>query len=134
MYSVALLALLALGAALVVRGLRGKSRAAIAAGLGVVALTLAVFGFFSFWGEMLWFAEVGFLERFWTVVGAKVGLASISALFAAVLVATITLPARRVGRLPRKIGIAFAAVMGGMWGAANWSVILRWAMGVSTEL
>lgn len=132
MYSIALLGLLALATAALVRGIRRKSWAAMVVGLGIATATLVVFGFFSFWGEMLWFEELGFLERFWTVVGATAGIAAAAALLAAALVGLITLPTRRYARRPRQIGMAVAAGAGAAWGAASWSLVLRWAMGEST--
>ncbi|MDF2694693.1 MAG: hypothetical protein K0S65_3076, partial [Labilithrix sp.] len=132
MYSIALLVLLALATALVVRGLRRRSWTAMGVGLAVATATLVVFGLFSFWGEMLWFEEVGFLDRFWTVVGATVGIAVAAALLSAALVGLITLPARHTARRPRRIGMAVAAAAGAAWGAASWSLVLRWLMGGST--
>lgn len=133
MYSIALLVLLALATFLTVRGVRRGSGVAIAIGLAVATLTLIVFGLFSFWGEMLWFEEVGFLERFWTVVGATLAVAAVAALAAASLVALITLPSMHTAGRARRIGIAVAALAGAAWGAASWTLVLRWVMGVSTR-
>jgi uncharacterized membrane protein (UPF0182 family) len=132
MYSIALLVLFALAMAMLVRGLRQKSWRAMGIGLTIAVATLVVFGLFSFWGEMLWFAEVGFLERFWTTVGATVAVAVGGALLSAALVALITLPARHTAPRARKIGMTSAAVAGAAWGAASWSLVLRWLLGPKT--
>ncbi len=134
MYSLALLILLAVATMLTVHGIRTRSRRAIGIGLGSATSTLIVFGLFSFWGEVLWFDEVGFLRRFWTVVGARIGIALIAALFAAGLVALITLPARHAARRARRLGMVGAALVGAAWGGASWSLVLRSAMSVSTGM
>ncbi|HVH42616.1 MAG TPA: UPF0182 family protein [Labilithrix sp.] len=132
MYSIVLLALLALATSIVVGGFRRKSRPAIYLGVAIGAATLTVFGLFSFWGEALWFAEVGYLRRFWTVVAATVAFAAVGALLASALVAMITLPARIASRRARRIGVGIAAFLGALWGASNWSLAVRWVLGVNT--
>ena len=132
MYSITLLVLLAVATVFIAHGIRRRSRPALAIGIGVATLTLLVFGLFSVWGEMLWFEEVGFVHRFWTVVAATLVVASVAALAAALLVALITLPSKHAARRARRLGIIVAALAGAAWGAASWSLVLRWLMGVST--
>jgi uncharacterized protein len=132
MYSIALVVLLALATAMLAHGVRRKSWLAMGSGLTLATSTVVIFGLFSFWGEMLWFDEVGFLDRFWTVVGATVGIAVAGALFSAALVGLITLPARHIARGPRRVAMAVAAAVGGAWGIASWSLVLRWLLGGST--
>ncbi len=132
MYGIALLLLVAAATLLVLRGVRKRSRLALGAGVAVGALTAAVFGLFSLWGEMLWFEEVGFVDRFWRALTATLALAVVAALASAALVATITFPARYAARRARRIGIALGAAVGAAWGAACWSVVLRWLLGPET--
>ena len=53
MYIVLFSTLVALGAALFGVGLRRRERRFSVAGVGVFVSTLALFGLFGFWGEML---------------------------------------------------------------------------------
>jgi uncharacterized membrane protein (UPF0182 family) len=132
MYSLTLVTLLGLAALVVVRSVRRGSRAGIAAGLAIAGAAAAAFAAFSFWGEMLWFEEVGYVGRFWTVVVAQVATTLIAAALAAALVALLTSPVSRIAGLARTGGVAAGAVVGGLWGVTSWSLVLRWAMGVST--
>ena len=40
----------------------------------LIAATLALFALLDLWGEALWFHAVGYGGRFWTFLGAEVGL------------------------------------------------------------
>lgn len=132
MYSLTLVTLLGLAALVVVRSVRRGSRAGIAAGLAIAGAAAVAFAAFSFWGEMLWFEEVGYLGRFWTVVVAQVATTTIAAALAAALVALVTSPVSRIAARARTAGITAGAVVGALWGVTSWSLVLRWAMGVST--
>ncbi len=134
MYTAALVALLVVAARFIVGGVRRRSRARILLGSSMAIATLGAFGLLSFWGEMLWFEEVGFLGRFWTEAAATAGVAAIGAALAAGLVALITWPTRRTAKLARRIGMSVAAVLGAMWGASSWSLVLRWALRVRTDM
>lgn len=132
MYIVALVALLALAATTIVHGSRRRSRGMLAAGISLAGVTVLFFGVLSLWGEMLWFEEVGYLGRFWTVILATAGITLLGAALGAALVAAITFPARRTAGRGRWLGIALGGVIGAIWGAASWSTVLSWVMGVST--
>jgi uncharacterized protein len=134
MYMLALVALLVVAARFVVGGVRRKSRGRIIAGATMAIATLGAFALLGFWGEMLWFEEVGFLARFWTEAAATVAVAGLGAALAAGLVAAITLPARKTARHARYAGVALAAVLGAIWGASSWSLVLRWALRVTTDM
>ena len=42
-------------------------------GIAAGAMTLGFFWFMDFWGELLWFAALGYDQRFWTEILAKTG-------------------------------------------------------------
>jgi uncharacterized protein len=137
MYIAILLGLITAGIALAAFGRTRRKTGAVIAGACMIGGTIAFFGLLSFWGEMLWFEEVGLARRFWTEVLAKVGTTLLGAAIAAGLAWVLTLPVHRhaSSRLSaRKIGIGVAAVTGALWGVANWSVALRWVLGVSTPV
>jgi hypothetical protein len=132
MYTLVLIGLIAAGIALAAAGWRRQRRGLVTAGLLLVGATLLFFGLLSFWGEMLWFEHVGFARRFWTQVLAQIGVAIALAVFAAVATWLLTLPTRRHAPRARWIGALVAGVVGGLWGAASWSIALQWLMGVTT--
>jgi len=70
MYIALLLLLLALGGAAIFNGVQRDRPRTLAIGCLIVLLTVLFFGLLSFWGEMLWFEELGQSQRFWTVVFA----------------------------------------------------------------
>jgi uncharacterized membrane protein (UPF0182 family) len=47
--------------------------------------TIGVFDLMSFWGEWLWFVNLGYESRFWTLVLAYIGSVSLGAALAGTL-------------------------------------------------
>ncbi|HVJ92651.1 MAG TPA: UPF0182 family protein [Labilithrix sp.] len=130
MYVVILLALVAIGVALVISGSARQDRRLALGGAFVVLATLGFFGLLSLWGEILWFEEVGFIRRFWTQVIAQSFVMLVAAALAAGTVWLLT--SAIAGTRTRLFGTISAAVVGCLWGAANWSVALRWVYGLDT--
>ncbi|MGK4005241.1 UPF0182 family protein [Sorangium sp. So ce1036] len=131
MYVLFILVLIAAGAALLARGLMARRRSLVAAGALFLAGTVALLGFLSFWGEYLWFAELGYTARFWKEVLARLLSALAAAALGGLVVFLLTLPARSRGarRLPPVLGAALGAV----WGFAGWELILRFLERVPTD-
>jgi len=132
MYIVVLLGLIAAGVALTASGWRRHRNGTVIAGFGLMGGALAFFGLLSFWGELLWFEEVGLARRFWTEVLAKIGMTLGGAAVASGLTWILTLPVQRHRPRARRVGVVLAAIGGAVWGFANWSVALRWATGIPT--
>lgn len=127
MVGVLLLLLLAITTASVLaRGLRRRSWRALRVGLGGATTSLVVFGLFSAWGAMLWFDDLGPLERFWAALGATVALSLVAASAAALLLAIVTLPSSRAADRAARLGVTVAALTGAAWGLASWPLVLRW--------
>ncbi|MGD2116603.1 MAG: UPF0182 family protein, partial [Acidobacteriota bacterium] len=123
MYVGLLVALLALAAWLVTRGLRSERRLPMVLGAVLGVATGALFASLSFLGELYWFQALGYGGRFWTAVLAEAGFLTAGALFAGGGVHLLTRAVR-----PRRLRLgaaAFAAVVGGLWGHGAWDVILR---------
>ncbi len=72
MYIGLLLLLLVASVWLVTRGLGRGVRGLVVGGGALAVATVAFYALMSFWGEMLWFDALGFGQRFWTEVGARV--------------------------------------------------------------
>jgi hypothetical protein len=77
MYIAILFIFLALGFFIVAKGIEESSRGKSLLGGLVILATILFFALLSFGREMLWFSEVGYTNRFWTIVLAKVGVAVI---------------------------------------------------------
>ncbi|WP_437978364.1 UPF0182 family protein [Sorangium sp. So ce295] len=132
MYVLVIVVLLGAGAALITRGMWMHRRLPVTAGALLVVATLAFFGFLSFWGEYLWFAELGYTARFWKVTLARLISALVAAALGGLVVFLLTRPARSRGarRTPTLLG----AALGAIWGFFGWAVILRFLERAPTEL
>ena len=119
MYLILILVLLATGAGLFATGVSTGRRGRAALGAGLFLLTMLFFAFLSFWGEHLWFAELGYSDRFWTVVLAKVGLGLAGAVFGGVVVFLLT--QRPASRFVRRMATLLGALLGAGWGVASMS-------------
>jgi len=134
MYTVVMLGLLGLAGWLAVSG--GLSRRPIRAVTGTLlgAGTVFLFWFMGFWGEMLWFQNLGYDARFWEVLAVRILAGTAGGLLAVAFVFLMTLgfsPAKRLGRYA---ALVLAAVMGINWGASHWEVILRFIHAAPTHL
>ena len=87
-----LLILVWIGCAVVVAGLglKRRSRAWVAAGVATALLCIVFFATLTFWGDMLWFAALGYSRRFWTVILTKVACGAAGGVFALVFVGAST--------------------------------------------
>jgi len=84
----------------------------------------------SFWGELLWFEQLGLTGRFWRVLLARILVGSGSAVAAAAIVLVATWPVRRSAPLARWIGAGLTGIVGGISGALAWDTVYRWAFGI----
>ena len=83
MYIALLALLIALGGAVVFNGFQRRRPKTLLVGSLILVFTGLFFGLLSFWGEMLWFEELGQSERFWTAVFAQGEFAALGALVGA---------------------------------------------------
>jgi uncharacterized protein len=134
MYIALLVLLFALGGALIVNGVQRQRAKTLFVGSFVVLLTALFFSLLSFWGEMLWFEELAQVQRFWTVVLAQSGFATIGALVGGLVVFILTLPIPVQTPLGRIWPGVAGALSGGLWGCWNWQIILKYTYGVSTGI
>jgi uncharacterized membrane protein (UPF0182 family) len=134
MYIGLLVLLVALGGALVFNGVQRHRPKTLLFGSVILLLTGLFFGLLSFWGEMLWFEELGQSQRFWTVMFALGGFAALGALVGGLGVFILTLPIPVQTPLARIWPAVAGALSGALWGCWNWQIILKYIYGVSTEI
>jgi len=126
MYILILLILLAAAGFLIYRGYTAGRRVNVYIGTILAAGTLIFFALLDFWIEWLWFEALGFDQRFWTVVSAKLGFTLLGAVvgFLAVLLLTLALYKKTESKLCRFWLVG--AVVGAYWGFLNWETALRY--------
>lgn len=134
MYIALLIVSLSVGIGLAVSGGRHQRRGLLIGGGILILATLGFFGFMSFWGELLWFAEVGYIRRFWTRIVAETMTILVGVIVAAGLAWLLTWPLPPRAKNTRLLGMAAAAVGGVFWGAIGYETALRWVYGVRTPL
>ena len=134
MYLALFVLIFACGGLLAYRGIAGRRIALAAAGICLCLFGVFFYWFLGFWGEMLWFRQLGHSSRFWTVVLARVGAAVAGGALGLVVVALLTLPlaGRResVKRWPEVAG----AALGALSGASKWQTILFFLHRTSTSM
>jgi uncharacterized membrane protein (UPF0182 family) len=134
MYIALLVLLAALGGVLIANGIQWRRPKTLFTGSLTLLLAALFFGLLSFWGEMLWFEELGQSSRFWTVVFAQSGFTVLGAVVGGLLVLILTLPIPVQTPLAR-IGAVVAGVLsGGLWGLWNWQIILKYIYRVATGI
>jgi len=134
MYIALLLALLALSAFLFLTGSKKEQRIKKYSGIVLAVLSLGLFWFMDFWGEALWFENLGYGNRFWTIINSQGTLMIAGALFGLLAIFLFTIGIPKKHKIILTLTKLLAIVLGGFWGSSNWETILKFWYGVSTGL
>ncbi len=134
MYIALLLILLGLSVFLFITGSGKGQRIKKYSGILLAISTLLFFWFMNFWGEALWFENLGYGNPFWTVVNSNGLLAIVGAVIGFVTVFLLTLGISKNHRIINTITKLVGIVIGGYWGSSHWEIILKFWYGVSTGL
>jgi uncharacterized membrane protein (UPF0182 family) len=132
MYTALLLLLLGVAAFLFITGAQKHQTIKIYSGLTVAVLTSFFFWFMGFWGEALWYENLGYGDRFWTVFNYNTGLSLAGAILAFIIIYLLTISIPKEHKIIRAISKILSIAIGGMWGFSNWDVILKYWNGVAT--
>ncbi len=127
MYILILLILLGIGAWFIISGIKNNRKSFIWFGSVFFVLTIFFFGFMSFWGDMLWFKEIGYQQRFWKEIYIKAIYIIIGAIVGGLVTFIFTYSVPRHQLPIRIVGILVAAIYGISWGYSNWDIILKYA-------
>jgi uncharacterized protein len=133
MYLLLMVILAGLGITAVRMGTSRKNRLLKVAGSSLLVLTAIFFGMLNFWGEMLWFDELGYHNRFWKVILSKVGLALLGGVAGWLLIYVLSLQAPRnqlTGFWPGALGV----MLGAMIGFNSWKQLLLFINRMPGEL
>ena len=125
MYAAIIAVLIGIAAVLVIFGARRKSAVLVTLGCILGAGTLVLFSLLDFWGEWLWFRQLGYPARFWKVVLSKVFLGLGAAVLSGLAVFAASLGLGRGNGRIRVGAVLIALVVGGAWGTGNWDMLLR---------
>ena len=134
MYTALLLVLLGISAFLFITGAQKKKNMQTIAGLALAILTVFFFWFMGFWGEALWFENLGYGQRFWTIFFSNGLFAVAGAALGWLLMILFSMYIPKNQKLIRGVIKILGVVIGGMWGFSNWDTILKFWNGVSTGL
>ncbi len=129
MYVALFIGVLAAALWLLRSAVRRQDRRRWIAGWLVLAAGLGLFGLMSFSAELLWYEALGYRERFWTFVAARV-LTPIAGAIAAFAIG-LSLSWRSGPHLRRAVGL-MSAVAGALWGLLSWERALMYLHAVST--
>lgn len=134
MYTALLFGLLGIAAFLFITGSQKKQTIKVYSGLAVAVLTLFFFWFMGFWGEALWFANLGYGSRFWTIVYSNGGFAIAGAALGFILIYLLTFTIPKEHKIILGGSKILAVLIGGVWGISNWDVILKFWDRVNTGI
>ncbi len=134
MYTLVLILLLATTLYVTIRGTTKKKKAVIITGIFIGVLTLLFFGFMNFWGEKLWFDQMGYNDRFWTEWIIKIGLFIVAFLAGGLIIYLLTYSISKEKRYIRQIAVATGAVVSGFWWYARWEMVLKFLNRIPTDI
>jgi len=134
MYTALLFGLLGIAAFLFITGSQKKQAIKIYSGLAVAVLTLFFFWFMGFWGEALWFENLGYGDRFWTLVYSNGGFAIAGAVAGFILIYILTFAIPKGHKVILGGTKILGIIIGGSWGLSNWDVIFKFWDRVNTGI
>lgn len=125
MFTLLFVLLTGLGVFAIYQGRARGSTSLKATGVAVIVATILLFRFLDFWGEKIWFDELGFNDRFWTLFIAEALFAVAGALVGFGLLAVLLNKVSDSKRWIKKVAFVGGALLGGAWGLSNWSGFLK---------
>ena len=121
MYILLFLLLVALGIRFLFQGLQYRRKQRLYSGVSLLIGTPLFFGLMSLWGEWLWFENLGYSSRFWTLITAQVASVVLGAVIAGMFGFLLSI---KTGIHLRRL-VTLAAIFGGViWGVANTETLL----------
>ncbi|MFP4268300.1 MAG: UPF0182 family protein [Spirochaetaceae bacterium] len=125
MYTLILFAGIIIGVLIAALGIKSKKKVLTALGAVLAAGTPLFFWFMNFWGDFLWFENLGFGERFWTVIISQILLGAAGLAVGAVFIFLFSLLIKGIPSLFRWIALGLGGIFGMLTAATSWDVILQ---------
>jgi len=132
MYTVLFIILLIIAGLVIRSGIKKKKKGVTILGIIMLVLTPLFFWLLDFWGEMLWYQNLGYGSRFWEVVLSQFFSAVAGGVFGIIFIFLLTLALGKDQKILRVIACGIGAIVGANWGYANWSVFLKYFHSVTT--
>jgi len=132
MYTLILVILLTSAGFITYSGFISKKRAIWLPGILLGIFTVILFWFMGFWGELLWFRNLGFSERFWTIWSAQAGLALSAFIICSIFVFALTSGLKGSIRIIRIYSVLIAGVTGAILWTQGWEIFLKFFNRVAT--
>ncbi len=135
MYAALFIVFAALALILVYRGISLKRKGLVISGAVLAILTILVTWFLGFWSEKLWFDELGYNHRFWTVWTTKIFLFTGALIFGALVIFLLTYSLKRGWqRIIRYSAVIAGAVISSLMLYSDWEIILMFLNRVPTTI
>jgi hypothetical protein len=134
MYTALLIILLFLAGWITTRGFKKENTSITVMGIILGILVLLFFWFMGFWGEKLWFDQMGYNDRFWTEWISKIGLFFVAFILGGIIVFLLSYKVSGQFKYFRQFAILAGAVFSGLWWFARWELVLRFLNRVPTDL
>jgi len=126
MYTVLFIILLIIAGLIIRSGIKKKKKGVTILGFIILVLTPLFFWLLDFWGEMLWFHNLGYGSRFWEVVLSQFFSAVAGGVFGIIFIFLLTFTFGKGQKIVRIIACGAGVIIGANWGYANWSVFLKY--------
>ncbi|MFO7915323.1 MAG: UPF0182 family protein [Candidatus Krumholzibacteriales bacterium] len=133
MYTILILLLIAAAVLIFFRGIKRRQAGLVVLGVGLALFTLLFFKMLDLWGEGLWFQSVGYISRFWKVLGTEVILSAFFGLISAFIMYLLVLSLPGDNKNARWAAVILGAAIGFIWGSANWMEWLRFTHRVAGD-
>ncbi|HKJ43885.1 MAG TPA: UPF0182 family protein [Sunxiuqinia sp.] len=135
MYTLLFFLFIGLAGFVLYKGVKSKNIPLGITGLIIGLITFLASWFMDFWGEKLWFDQLGYNNRFWTVWLTQVGLFVGAFIFGGLYVYLLTFSLKgRWQRIIRYLATFLGALVGSFWLFSEWEVFLKFILRVSTPL
>ena len=116
---------MALAGYLAFTGIKHHKKGRATTGIIIGILTIVFFWSLDFLGEMLWFKNLGYDDRFRVYVIAQTAAAIAGAILSLVIVSLLTYSISQAKSYSKKFAQILSFIAGGIWGYTNWQVMLK---------
>ncbi|MFO7852158.1 MAG: UPF0182 family protein [Bacteroidota bacterium] len=134
MYTLILIILLALAGFIIARGVSKKKVALIVTGIVAGLLVILFFWFMGFWSDRLWFDQLGYNDRFWTVWVTKLLLLAGTFIAGGLIAYLLSINFSREVKYLQPLTILVAALFTGIFWFSNWDIVLKFLNRIQTDL
>ena len=134
MYTLLFILLAALAAFCIYRGVNFRRPLVVYLGVLIGIATLFLSWFLNFWSEKLWFDQMGYNDRFWTVWISKLGLFLVPFAGGGLIVYLLTFSREKMTTPVRLIASLAGALGSGLWWADRWELFLKFTNRMDTGM